>query len=90
MFSVYDQKAEAYLEPFTAQTSGVAIRMFEQAANDQNHNFGKFAGDYTLFEVGVFDQDAGKPVPHEHVINHGCAITFIRNQPESEDHYAQA
>lgn len=59
MFSIYDSKAEAYLTPFFAPTSGVALRMFESSCQDASHAFHKFGGDYTLFEIGEFDINSG-------------------------------
>lgn len=55
MFTVYDSKAEAYLPPFYLAASGQAVRTFADTANDPNHAFGKHPSDYTLFEIGVFD-----------------------------------
>lgn len=58
-FSVHDAKAEAFLPPFFASTLGVGKRMFEQAANDPESNFGRFSDDYTLYELGKFNCQTG-------------------------------
>ncbi len=77
-FSIYDSKAEAYLQPFFSQTIGTALRDFEAAVNTEDHQFAKYAADYTLFHLGDFDQGNAEfnllPSP----INLGCAITFIK------------
>ena len=62
-FTVYDSKAEAFLQPFFMQSKGAAIRGFTELVNDKNHSFGKYPGDYTLFELGSFDEQTGKFVP---------------------------
>lgn len=54
-FCVFDCKAEAYLRPFFAETNGLAIRSFRDAANDPSSEMCKHAADYTLFRVGDFD-----------------------------------
>lgn len=77
MFTVYDSKAEAFLQPFYAQTTGVAIRIFTAAANDAGHDFNRYAGDYSLFEIGEFDQQSGTLYPLEAQENLGLAITYI-------------
>ncbi len=59
VFSVYDEKAEAYLIPIFQLTTAVAVRAFAHAANSENHDFSRFAGDYTLFEIGVWDDKSG-------------------------------
>lgn len=57
IFSVYDSKAEAYLPPFFVGSTGLAVRMFSQAAQDSSHQFCKHASDFTLFELGVWDDE---------------------------------
>lgn len=59
IFSVYDSKAETFMQPFFTQSRGVAIRMFTSAVADKAHDFNRFAEDYTLFELGAFDEEAG-------------------------------
>ena len=38
MYSVYDVKAEAYLQPFYMENKNVAIRAFEATVNDEQSN----------------------------------------------------
>lgn len=58
-YSVYDSKAEAYLRPFFAPSRGLAIRSFADVVNDKTHEVNKHAADYTLFEIGDFDEATG-------------------------------
>jgi len=74
-FSVYDSKAEAYLRPFFAETRGLALRSFRDAANDPTAEMCVHAADYTLFEVGSFDQVKGEFTPSVPVTL-GNALTF--------------
>lgn len=55
IFSIYDSKAEAYLQPFFMMSKGQAMRAFDTAVNTAGDNFCKYAADYTLFELGEFD-----------------------------------
>ncbi len=55
MFSIFDVKAMAYLPPFFLPQSEVAVRIFSDCVNSNDHQFGKHPGDYTLFELGSFD-----------------------------------
>lgn len=85
MFSVFDSKANAYLQPFFAPSAGVAIRNFSDACNQEDHGFHQHAGDFTLFEIGQFDQESGGFQTLKTPINLGLAITFIateESQPE--------
>ncbi len=84
-FSIYDTKAEAFLPPFFCPTSGVAIRNFEAAANEQGHAFNKHATDYNLFELGTFDDVTGIITSLKAPISHGLAITMIAVKPASRE-----
>lgn len=78
VFSVFDSKAEGFIQPFYSQTTGTARRSFEQAVNSSEHEFHKYAGDYTLFELGEFDQSNGVFTACESHINLGVALTYIK------------
>ena len=59
IFSVYDTAAGAYLQPFFAPTTGLAIRSFSDAVNDPNHQFAKYSHDYNLYLLGEFNDSDG-------------------------------
>lgn len=77
VYSVYDSKAEAFLRPFFAPTAGVAVRGFEQACCDPSHDFHKYGADYTLFEIGVFDEFNGRLEAHVAHINLGNGLAVL-------------
>lgn len=80
VYSVFDSKAEAFLQPFFMQAKGQAIRGFTELANDKNHQFGKFPEDYTLFELGIFDDQKGLIVSHQTPVSMGLAVEFVRSE----------
>ena len=55
IYSIYDEKAKAYLPLFMLPEEGMAVRTFMQCCNDESHEFGRAPGDYTLFHLGTFD-----------------------------------
>jgi len=59
VYTVYDAKAEAYLQSFFAVNEAVATRDFSSAANDPKHPFCLHAEDFTLFQIGVWDPWTG-------------------------------
>jgi len=77
VFTVYDSKMEAYLAPFYAQAQGSAIRMFSDSINDKNHAFGKHPEDYTLFEIGSYDELTGTLIPLTAHKSLGTGVDFI-------------
>lgn len=80
IFSVYDVKAEAYARPFFAETRGVALRSFQDIANDPNHQIGKYPSDYTLFEIGQYNDQSGELVNAEANVALGAAIEFVKEK----------
>lgn len=77
VFSVYDAAAEAYLNPIFFRTKGEAIRTFSDAANAEDHDFRRHAGDYTLFHIGFFHVDSGLMEPLPTPDSLGLALQFI-------------
>lgn len=78
IFSVYDSKAAAYLQPIFCVNAAVAIRSFEHAVNSEGHDFSRFSADYTLFELGSFDPQLGQFELHQMPHNLGTASSFLR------------
>lgn len=76
VFCIYDSKAEAYLQPFFMMARGEAVRAFQTAVNDPQTNFCKHPSDYTLFEIGTFDQSSGNVAPYEAKVSLGLALEF--------------
>jgi hypothetical protein len=71
IFSIYDVKAQAYINPFFLPKVAIAIRSFVDCVYDPNHQFGKNPQDYTLFTLGEFNIETGEFEIHEspvHVI----------------------
>lgn len=60
IFSVYDEKLEAFLPPFVLVNERMAKRVFADCVNSESHAFGKNPHDYTLFRLGQFDDSDGQ------------------------------
>lgn len=59
VFTVWDSKTEAYLDPITVMNKGEALRVMQRLVDDPEHLFSKTPEDFTLFEIGSFDQFGG-------------------------------
>lgn len=77
IFSVYDSKVEAYIQPFFMQSRGQAIRSFGDIAGDKTTNIGKHPADFTLFELGEFDDSNASFSMHNTPISIGVAIELL-------------
>lgn len=77
VFSVFDSKAKLYGQPYFAINEEVGVRHFAAAVRDPNSLMGRFAGDYTLFCVGTFNEETGvltvRSEGHLNIIN-GLAL----------------
>jgi len=76
IFTVYDSKAEAYLQPFFLKTKALALREITDAANNPEHQFGKYPEDYVLFHLGQYDEDKGMFTQDEAPQSMGVVIEF--------------
>lgn len=79
IFSVYDSKVEAYMQPFFMQSKGAAIRGYTELVNDPNHSFGKYPGDFTLFELGSFDELTAKFDMYKTPVSLGVGLEFVKS-----------
>lgn len=77
VFSVYDSKVENYFKPFYESTKGSAIRAFTEIARDKDSQIGKYPEDFSLFELGSYDDSSAiftlLPAP----VHLGGALEFI-------------
>jgi len=77
IFVIFDSKARAYLPPFFMPEAGQATRLFSDMVNDGSHAFSKHPEDYTLFEIGTFDDREGKLLQLKASITHGVGLAFL-------------
>lgn len=59
--SVRDSAADAFMNPFFVQTTGMAIRSFRDEVNRhaEGNIIASHPGDFELFHLGDFDQTSG-------------------------------
>lgn len=70
-YSVFDNKALQYHQPFFTSTDGAATRMVRDLVEDNNTQLGRHPSDFSLWFVGTWDDqharfDAVTPV---HVVD---------------------
>lgn len=74
-YTIYDSKVEAYMKPFFAMSDGDALRSFVDAINSPDSPFFRHPDDYTLFQIGVYD-DTHAELKSTTAVSLGCAIQF--------------
>lgn len=81
ILAVYDNKAECFLPIYTAPTTGVGVRMFEEQCQNPESPFYRHPTDFVLFELGEIDLLLGVIQDHERNINLGMAQNFMNAKP---------
>lgn len=84
MFSVHDSKAEAYFSPMCFKTAGEAIRAFATSCEEPNSNFYKYPSDFTLVELGEYDETTGTISCHDKPRILSNASEFKRLVPQEK------
>lgn len=84
VFTVYDAKAEAYLQPFFLSTRGQAVRNITDVLSKSDHPFAKYPHDYTLFELGEYDDSNGKMSPLATPLSLGSLLEFQSAASENQ------
>lgn len=64
IFTIYDEKAKAYYPPFYLHQTGMAVRIFSDMVNDPQNKINKHPSDYTLFDIGTFNDNTALIVAH--------------------------
>lgn len=78
MCTVYDDKGDYHFTPMVHRTKGDALRTFQSLANNTQTQIGTNPEDFTLFEIGEYDERTGQVFPHKAKISLGKAIDYVR------------
>lgn len=64
IYSLYDEKAQVFGNPFIRKFDGQAIRDCIDLVNDSNTSVSRHPSDFTLYNIGTFDDDKAliKPI----------------------------
>ena len=65
IYSIFDTASGLYSRPYFTQSDGEAIRSFHDIAVDAEHPVGRHPADYTLFRLGIFDDNTGKLIDED-------------------------
>ncbi len=79
-FSVYDEKAEAFMQPFFTATTGIATRNFGEWARNKDSMIGRHPEDFKLYNIGTYSDVTGtfENVPAPLLI--GTAMQYLPDQ----------
>lgn len=80
IYTVYDSKAQCFMQPFYMERHEVAQRHFAAAANDITTDIGRYNTDYTLFCIGEFDDATGIITTLQQFQNLGLAASYLKEK----------
>lgn len=82
--SVYDSKSKSYATPFFVKHKAEALRSWQDVVNKEDHPISKWPEDFTLFEIGTYDEIKGLVVPHDAKIPLGTALEYRKSVSGSD------
>lgn len=65
IYTIFDTASGVYMRPFFAQSDGQATRSFSDISNDKSHEIGKHPEDYSLYRIGIFDDNKAAITPED-------------------------
>lgn len=80
-YAVFDDAVKAYNQPFYCSNERDAIYSFEQLVNDERTTVHRSPGDFTLFQIGEYDDQTGLAIPLKVFKNLGVASKYLK-RPE--------
>lgn len=83
MYSPFDSKLGVWMNPMFFMHAGQAERMWSELCNDGSTLPGKHPSDFTLFQVGEFDEETGRVSP-VHPPVQLCTGLSVKKQPDAQ------
>jgi len=60
IFTIFDNKAKAFLKPFFTRNADTALRMIKELImTEPNHELARYKHDYELYSIGTYDDNQG-------------------------------
>lgn len=76
VYTVYDSKAQVYMQPIYFRADGEAVRAFQASVRSAGHQFANNPGDYTLFGIAEYDDDKALFSMYDAFVNLGNGAQF--------------
>lgn len=82
IYSIHDKKMESFNRPFFMPADGAAIRAFQDEVNNKDSELSKHPEDYSLWAIGIFEEDIGAITALEPIRKLTEATTLIYREGE--------
>lgn len=77
VFTIYDEKAEVYGQPFFTPAIGIASRLFSDLANNPESPIGKHPADYKLYHIGYYTDENARFDNNENPVYIGAGQDYV-------------
>jgi len=84
MFAIWDDAAKAYMQPFSRQTTGLALRDFTNMVNDPSTIINRHASQFVLFQIGTFDDSTGELASSQELVVSAMQVKESGNNVQQE------
>lgn len=78
VYSIFDEKAQAYMRPFYFNHHGEALRAFQSSCSEKDGNLSKFPGDFKIYCLGEFEPISGKFTSYKEPIFLANATDYVK------------
>ncbi|QXP08354.1 MAG: nonstructural protein [Arizlama microvirus] len=78
IYSVYDAKMAQFGNPMFMLTNGEALRGWADIVNNKESAYNQHPEDYTLFELGIWNEDKAEIVMLPAPLAIGPALEFVK------------
>lgn len=88
IFNVYDSKTESWDIPFYQRFAADALREWSEHASQKDNpknKIAKYPSDFTLFEIGEYDQSIGEIKMYDVKFSHGTALEHLKENIVSQN-----
>ena len=79
--SIYDSGISTWYPPIYLRNRGEALRMFIDEVNNSQSKLSKYPGDFTLFEIGSWDDAKCKFSLLDAPVSLGVATEYVKTFP---------
>jgi len=81
VYAVYDAAVGCYMQPFFLRSKGEALRSFMDAVSDRKTQFSIHPEDFSLFQVGEYEEATGTLIPSLTPVKIVAALDVVRIPP---------
>lgn len=81
VFGVYDSGISTWMPPLYFRNKGEALRWWQELCNNAESKIAKHPSDYTLFEVGSWNDDSNEFSLLKAPVKLGLALEFVKIVP---------